>query len=61
MHLPSVCLPKETPMMIANPQHQVYQKTGLLSLLAYAMTHRHSRQWIAPLTRLLGNGGRAHG
>ena len=30
---------------------------GLLTLLVYAMRHRHSHQWIAPLTRLLDQRG----
>jgi hypothetical protein len=34
-------------------QHHVYRKAGLLILLDYALAHRHSRQWIVPLSLLL--------
>ena len=32
---------------------QIAKPSGLRFLLAYARAHRHSRWWIAPLTRLL--------
>jgi hypothetical protein len=45
---------------VITPQaHGVYKKhlnrnrAGLLTLLAYALTHRHSRAWVEPLARLL--------
>jgi hypothetical protein len=37
------------------------RRSQLRQLLAYATLHRHSRFWIAPLTRLLSKGGPAHG
>jgi hypothetical protein len=44
--------------MIAYPPSNVY--SGLLYLLAYAHTHRHSHQWVAPLMNILRRGGVAH-
>ena len=36
------------PIALAHSHH-----TALLGLMAYALQHRHSRQWIRPLLRLL--------
>jgi hypothetical protein len=39
----------------------VYRQHGLLSLLDYATTHPHSRQWISAILRMLSREGASHG
>jgi hypothetical protein len=38
-----------------------HKRIGLLFLLAYALDHPHSAQWIGPLTRLLAQEVTRHG
>jgi hypothetical protein len=40
------------------PQHHRISKASLLFLLAYAMTHPHSAQWIGAIRLLLSKGVR---
>jgi hypothetical protein len=39
---------------------RVHRTSALLTLLDYAMTHRHSYQWINAIGLLMQKGGNAH-
>jgi hypothetical protein len=43
--------------MVPSYNQPVYPNGGLLYLLHYALAHRHSHQWIEPLTLLLRRKG----
>jgi hypothetical protein len=43
--------------MIPNYCQPLHPNDGLLYLLLYALAHRHSHQWIEPLTLLLRRNG----
>jgi hypothetical protein len=43
-------------MSLTHPDAPVYHP-GLLSLLAYAQAHLHSRQWVAAIHTLLARQG----